>query len=158
MSSLLYARTVMRNKVAILSIAFAAVITAVGFTAPQPAHAQSLWAGMEDCRAKGDCSLSDFARLAVNVSDIILGIVGSLALLMLVYGGFTWVLSGGSSEAVQKGKDIVRNAVIGLVVVFSSWMIVSLVVRAFVCSGEDANSAQCTTGTIFNRPWDSVQE
>lgn len=110
-------------------------------TGPRPAGCE----GTDNC---GNYQLSDFVRLAVRVSDIILGIVGSLALLMFVYGGFTWILSGGSSDKVQQGKDILRNAVIGLILVFTSWLIVSVVVRAFVCTPEEP-----CTGNIFDRPW-----
>jgi len=72
----------------------------------------------------GNYELNDFLFLAVNVSQWILGIVGSLALLMFVYGGLTFVLSGGSAQAVDKGKKILIGAVIGLAIVFASWTII----------------------------------
>lgn len=75
----------------------------------------------------GDYSLDDFMRLAINVSDWILGIVGSAALLMFVYGGFMFILSGGSSERVEKGKKIIIGSVIGLVLVFTSYLIIKFV-------------------------------
>jgi len=37
-----------------------------------------------------------------KVINAVLGIVGSLALLMFIYGGFTWMLAGGNQEAVTK--------------------------------------------------------
>lgn len=114
----------------------------------------TLWQDIELCRQCGTCKIEDFVRLAVNITDFILGIVGSLALLMLVYGGVVWIISGGSADKVQQGKTIVRNAIIGLVLVFTSWLIVSVVVRAFSCAGDNATSNACTTGTIFDRPWD----
>ncbi len=53
-----------------------------------------------------------------------LGLVGSLALLMFVYGGFTWMLSAGNTEKVQKGKNIFIWATIGLIVIFSAYGII----------------------------------
>jgi len=50
-----------------------------------------------------------------------LGIVGSLALLMFIYGGFVWLTSAGSSDKVTKGKNILVWATIGLVVIFMSY-------------------------------------
>ncbi|MCK4539930.1 hypothetical protein KAU09_02120 [Candidatus Parcubacteria bacterium] len=38
-----------------------------------------------------------------------------------IYGGFTWMLAAGSSEKVQKGKDILIWATLGLVVIFSAY-------------------------------------
>ena len=52
-----------------------------------------------------------------------LGIVGSLALLMFVYGGFVWLTSSGSPDKIKTGKDIFMWAAIGLVVIFSSYIL-----------------------------------
>lgn len=43
-------------------------------------------------------------KLIGNIINAVLGISGSLALLMFIYGGFTWMLSGGNAEKVTKGK------------------------------------------------------
>lgn len=58
-----------------------------------------------------------------------LGVVGSLALVMFIYGGFTWMLSGGSPEKVKKGKDILIWATFGLVVIFMSYALVQFVIE-----------------------------
>lgn len=57
-----------------------------------------------------------------------LGIVGSLALLMFIFGGFTWMTSAGSPEKVTKGKSIMVWAAIGLAVIFSSYALVKFVI------------------------------
>lgn len=78
----------------------------------------------------GDYSLNDFISLAIKISDYILGIVGSLALLAFVYGGIVFLISGGSSEKVEKGKQILLGAVIGLAVVFASYTIIQFTMSA----------------------------
>jgi hypothetical protein len=62
-----------------------------------------------------------------KIIDKVLGVVGSLALLMFIYGGFTWMLAGGNAEAVTKGKNILIWATIGLIVIFSSYALVKFV-------------------------------
>lgn len=57
-----------------------------------------------------------------------LGIVGSLALLMFVYGGFVWMLSGGNSEKVQTGRKTLVWAAIGLAVIFTSFILVDKII------------------------------
>ncbi len=64
-----------------------------------------------------------------NVINGVLGVVGSLALLMFIYGGFTWMLSGGNSSAVERGKNILMWAAIGLVIIFMSYALVSFVIK-----------------------------
>jgi hypothetical protein len=77
--------------------------------------------------SSGSCTLNTFVELGVRIAEYILGIVGALTLLMFIYGGFMWILSGGSSDKVQKGKDIIIGSVVGLVIVFSSYLIISFV-------------------------------
>ncbi len=69
-------------------------------------------------------------RLIGNIIKTILTIVGALALAMFVYGGFTWLTSAGSPEKVKKGKDILIWAVIGLIVIFTSYTAVDFVLTA----------------------------
>lgn len=70
-------------------------------------------------------------ELIGKIINAILGIVGSLALVMFVYGGFMWMLSAGNKERVQRGKDILIWATVGLVVIFSAYALVRFVFQAF---------------------------
>ena len=66
----------------------------------------------------------------------VLGIVGSLALVMVIYGGLTWMLAAGNQTRVQKGRDILIWAVVGLVVIFSAYAMVRFVfVNLFGAAG-----------------------
>jgi len=58
----------------------------------------------------------------------VMGIVGSLALLMFVYGGLTWMTSSGSQEKVKKGKDILVWSAVGLVVIFSAYGLTKFII------------------------------
>ena len=103
--------------------------------------AASLWDNIS-CKANGSCTLNDFVQLGVNVANWILGIVGSLALLFLIYGGLMMIISGGSSEKTGQAKTILTNAVIGLIIVFTSWVIINFTVSVLTGSN-----------TIFGNPW-----
>lgn len=82
------------------------------------------------CIKTGDCQLNDFMLVAVNVSNIILALVGSLSLFAFIYGGIMWLLSAGDAEKVMTGKRAIIGAVIGLAIVFTSFMIIQLVFSA----------------------------
>jgi len=77
----------------------------------------------------GNYSLDDILSTAVMVANWILGCVGALALLFFVYGGFVFILSGGSEEKVREGKTILMNAIIGLAIVFCSYLIIQFVAQ-----------------------------
>lgn len=70
-------------------------------------------------------------ELIGRIIKTVLGVVGALALAMFVYGGFTWLTSGGSPDKIQKGKDILMWAVIGLIIIFTSYTLVDFVLTAF---------------------------
>ncbi len=65
-----------------------------------------------------------------RVIDAVLGLVGSLALIMFIYGGLIWMTAGGNEQKVTKGKNIVIWAALGLVVVFSAYALVKFVFSA----------------------------
>ncbi len=78
----------------------------------------------------GSYELNDFLLIAVNVSKIILGLVGSLTLLMFVYGGLMMIISSGNTEKVTKAKGILLAAVVGLAIVFASYVIIQFVMTS----------------------------
>ncbi len=86
----------------------------------------------------GNYELNDLVQVGVNVSYIILGVVGSLALLMFVYGGLVMLISSGNTEKVSQAKSILVSAVVGLVIVFSSYLIISFVMDTFGVSWDGA--------------------
>lgn len=65
-----------------------------------------------------------------RIIDAILGIVGSLALVMFIYGGFTWMTASGNEQSVTKGKNILMWAAVGLAVIFLSYALVKFVIKA----------------------------
>ncbi len=62
-----------------------------------------------------------------RIITAVMGIVGSIALLMFVYGGLIWMTSSGNQEKVKKGRDIVLWSAIGLIVIFMSYALTRFV-------------------------------
>ena len=87
------------------------------------------------CVASGNCTLCDMIQTAVNAGKVVLGVIGSLVLLMFVYGGFIMLTSAGKPEQITKGKNILINSVIGLAIIFSSYLVVITVVS--VVTGQE---------------------
>jgi len=94
----------------------------------------------------GSYEVNDFFALGVHISQIILGIVGSLALLAFVAGGVMFLASGGNKNLVDRGKATIIGAVIGLVVVFASYTIISFAADAM---GVESSSSK----SIFQTGW-----
>lgn len=60
----------------------------------------------------------------------LLGISGSVALLMFVWGGFQWLISAGNPDRIKKGKETLIWAAIGLAVIFGAYALVNAVIKA----------------------------
>lgn len=56
----------------------------------------------------------------------IMGLVGAIALLMFVIGGVRWILSAGDPKDVQAASDMLKNASIGLLIIFLSYTIITV--------------------------------
>lgn len=74
---------------------------------------------------KGD--RNSLANLIIGIARFITFVVGALAVLFLVYGGILFVTDNGSGESAKKGKTILINAVIGLIIAIVAYTIVGLV-------------------------------
>ncbi|MFH0818869.1 MAG: IPT/TIG domain-containing protein [Patescibacteria group bacterium] len=77
----------------------------------------------------GDTSPLD---LAVNIINWGLGILALIAVVIIIWGGATWLLSGGNEEKVEKAKKIIINGVIGLLIILASWGIATYLVNKLV--------------------------
>ncbi len=76
-----------------------------------------------------------------------LGIMGSLALLMFVIGGAMWLTSAGNSERVQKGTETMVWAAIGVLIIFSSYAILRLVLKGVGAEGLEGASTNSAVGS-----------
>jgi hypothetical protein len=94
---------------------------------PVPEDASGL---LPDCAYSGQCrNINDLLQLMINAGKIFMGGAAGFAFVMFVYGGFTWVLSFGNSEKVEKGKSMLTSATMGLVVTFSAYILVDFLLK-----------------------------
>jgi len=73
-------------------------------------------------------NIVDTSTTLTNVVNILFGIIGAVALLMLVFGGFKYVTSGGESAKVNSAKNTILYALIGLTVCVLAVAIVNFIV------------------------------
>jgi len=71
----------------------------------------------------------DIVLMIGKIVGVVIGLLGVVLALIIIYGGFTWMTANGDSKKVEKGKDMIRNAVIGLIIVFAAYAVTSFVLR-----------------------------
>jgi|GEM_PF-762591 len=66
-----------------------------------------------------------------KIVTAVLGIIGLIAVLYLIYGGVLYLTSGGNEEQVGKAKNVILYAIIGVIIIVLSYAIVSWVFTKF---------------------------
>ncbi len=61
------------------------------------------------------------AELVGVIIGTFLALLGVLFISLMIYGGIMWMTDAGNNERAQKAKDIIRSALIGLVLTVSSY-------------------------------------
>lgn len=67
---------------------------------------------------------ADFGVLLTRIINYFLGLVGLIAVLMLVIGGIRYITSGGNEQTIEKAKQTILYAIIGIVIVVLAYAIV----------------------------------
>ena len=65
-----------------------------------------------------------------QVSVTVLGVVAIISVIMLIYGGIRYIISGGDSKKVTDAKNTVLYAIIGLIICLLAYAIVKFVINA----------------------------
>lgn len=61
--------------------------------------------------------------LVYNIVAIVLGFLGVLIVVMMMYGGFLWITAAGEEDKAKKGTTILFQAVIGAIIVFAAYTV-----------------------------------
>lgn len=66
----------------------------------------------------------------IGITNLIVSIVGPIAVLMLIVGAIMYALAGGEEERMEKAKRLIIAAVVGIVLIFGAFAIVSTVISS----------------------------
>ncbi len=70
-----------------------------------------------------------FSNLMESIINILLFLIGAIAVIMIIIGGIRYVLSGGDSTQTTAAKNTILYAIIGLVVAIMAYAIVNWVIK-----------------------------
>lgn len=77
-------------------------------------------------------SATDPRIIAARIINVALGFLGIVFLGIILYAGFLWMTAGGDPAKVTKAKGWIRNGVIGLIIILSSWAIAYYVINVLL--------------------------
>jgi len=61
--------------------------------------------------------------IVARIINVAFSLMGVIALVLIIYAGFIWMIARGNEEEVKRAIEILKGAVIGLVILFASYSI-----------------------------------
>ena len=108
-------------------IIFAGLIITIGLFLSfniQSVNADYQWTPMQEIpTTSGSQSPTTFGGYAVAIYEFLLSIVGIVAMVMIIIGGFRYMTSTGNASAMADAKDMIFSALLGLALALLSWLI-----------------------------------
>lgn len=92
---------------------------------------------LPNCAYPGTCDdINDLLLVLINIAKFLFKIIGTAAFVFFVYGGFMMIISMGNQDRVKKGRETMVAAVIGIIIAFSAYTLVDLVLDVFQVTNE----------------------
>src|SRR3990167_1013382 len=77
----------------------------------------------------GKLGNQDLRETAANLINVLLGILGLIAVVIVLAGGFKWMTAGGNDEKVTEARKMIFSGIIGLAIIMSAWAISLFVIN-----------------------------
>jgi hypothetical protein len=71
-------------------------------------------------QTSGSYRMAEIIGTSINA---VLGLIGTIFLVLMIYAGYNWMTARGDEEKVTKAKDTITRAIIGLIIVVGSYAI-----------------------------------
>lgn len=85
--------------------------------------------GAPDSKLKnGNITFNDIPVMINHATNYVLGLAGTIAMIMIIYGAFQMSLIAITSDDKKKGADTIKHGIIGFVIAASAWLIVKVVI------------------------------
>ena len=91
------------------------------------------------------CIPYDPQELVNTIFPWALGIAGTAALLLIIYGGFSYVTAAGNPEKIQHARELVTSAIIGLLIVIFS-IVIMQIIGVDILGIKELESSSTSTG------------
>ncbi len=74
----------------------------------------------------------DIRAGVMSIVNVMLGFLGIIAIIIILWGGFRWMTAGGNEEKVGEAKKIITAGIIGLIIIFVSYAIATFVIQQLI--------------------------
>ena len=96
------------------------------------AGVMALEVGLEEVDEEIELGNRDIRATIASIINVAMGLLGIIAVAIILIGGFQWMTAGGNEENVDKAKKRIIQGVIGLAIILASWAIARFVLESLV--------------------------
>lgn len=123
-----------KNVIIILNVFFISFFLLSSILTPRNALAEDKY-GLDQSASKVEAFKGQVSSTEENfindkigsVIGIVLSFIGVIFLILMIYAGISWMTAAGNQEKVTKAKNLIINAIIGLIIVLSAYTISSFI-------------------------------
>lgn len=76
---------------------------------------------------EGSCSIPWIGQYIAGLQNYAIGIVGIIAVIVMMIGGIVWLTSGGNHHRIEEAKKLIGGSLVGILLVLSSYLILYIV-------------------------------
>ncbi|MFA6537130.1 MAG: Ig-like domain-containing protein, partial [Patescibacteria group bacterium] len=120
----------MKSKNQIIKWLFFTIFLLLTFFYFQPVLAVEPDLGLDEVASQTGLGGGDLRVMVGSIIKVSLGFLGVVALLLVLYGGYLYMTSGGQEEKIGKAKKVLISAIIGLALIFSAYAITAFVFKS----------------------------
>jgi len=115
-----------------IQLASAAIATSLSLFLTTGASALTMKEGADSARGADQVAdLFGATGIFTTVTNTLLFIVGAISVIMVVFGGLRYVISGGDSANITAAKNTILYAVVGLIVAMLAYAVINFVITSF---------------------------
>jgi len=97
-----------------------------------PVHAGTIDIGQNALAEWLNLSEKDPRIIVAELINVVIGFLSLIFVILILYAGFLFMISGGDKEKTDYAKRAIGNAIIGLIIVLSSWAITTFSIDAII--------------------------
>ena len=116
------------RKIKFFLLAAMIAVAVAAFLSPA-LQAAELNLGLEQVEPEIALPTTDIRVVITRIINVALGFLGIMVVLIILYGGFTWMTAGGDVDRVESAKKIITNGIIGLIIIILSFAFSSFILR-----------------------------
>jgi len=144
MSKSIYRRGIIICAVAVIGLALIMFV--------EPTYAASDFGLKDAAKGTGISTSQTIPGFIGGVIKQALSLIGVIFLLLMLYAGFLWMTARGNTETVDKAKNLISGAVIGIIIVASAYAITSFVIGGLTNPGSNSSESSGNTSNETKLP------